>query len=194
MKLHIQPIEHCEPEELRTLLIDAADLLAGENCCLLEARLPWDGHPILLADAQGHPVVVSFDTGNSLVALLNGLQSTEQLATALPWVNQVYAPLQNRQEPPRLVVVTRETPPGSEAVLAGSPRLALFTYRVLRVNGETGVLLERADQPAATTAAVGPATARERETVSWPRRPTSPPTAETLPSLSDAERTFFQQL
>ncbi len=196
MKLHIQTTEHCDREQLRALLIDSAEQLAGENCCLLEAKLPWDGYPILLADTKGHPILVSFDTENSLAALLNGLQAADQLATALPWVNQVYAALQNRQELPRLVVVTRETPPGSEAVLAGSPRLALFTCKVLLVNGDTGVLLERVDQPPLATTFVGPAAIPARETEPPAGRHQRPPqyTDDDLPSLSDAERAYFRQL
>jgi hypothetical protein len=193
MKLHIQTVEPCDRETLRGLLIDAADQLAGKDSCLLEAKLPWDGYPILLADAQGHPVLVSFDAENSLAALLNGLQATEQLASALPWVNQVYSALQNRQEPPRLVVVSGETPPGSETVLAGSPQLTLFTCKVLQVNGDTGVLLERLDTPQAATAAViAPATAQAAG--SGVRRLVAAPAPDELPSLSDAERAYFQQL
>jgi len=77
MKLHIQSSPNCSQEELRTLLIDAADQLAGANSCLLEPKLHWDGYPILLADAQGHPVLISFDTENSQAALLNGLHAIE---------------------------------------------------------------------------------------------------------------------
>ena len=194
MTLHIQATERCDPDELRTLLIEAADQLVGNNSCVLEARLPWDGYPILLADAEGHPVLVSFDTENSLAALLNGLQATDQLATALPWVNQVYAALRNRQEPPRLVVVTRETPPGSEAVLAGSPRLALFTCKVLLVNGDKGVMLERVAKHAARAAVVAPAVVPARDAPPRAWRPAAPPAGESPPSLSEAERIYFQQL
>jgi hypothetical protein len=195
MKLHIQATERCDREQLRALLIDAADQLAGKHSCLLEAKLPWDGYPILLADTEGHPVLVSFDTENSLAALLNGLQAADQLATALPWVNQVYAALQNRQEPPRLVVVTRETPPGSEAVLAGSPRLALFTCKVLLVNGDTGVLLERIDEPALAATVVVPTVVPAREAELRTRRQSAAqPADDRLPSLSDAERAYFRQL
>jgi hypothetical protein len=193
MKLQIWKTERSDREELRTLLIEAADQLAGDNSCLLEAKVPWDGYPILLADAQARPVLVSFDTENSMAALLNGLQATDQLATALPWVNQMYAPLQNRQAAPRLVVVTSETPPGSEAVLGGSPQLALFTCRVLLVNGDTGVLLERVDRGAAA-AVVAPVVVPAPEAVPAARLPVVQPAEEDLPTLSKEERAYFQQL
>ena len=83
MKLHIQSGQPCDREQLRTLLLDAADELAGEQHSLLEAKLPWDGHPILLADSQGHPVLVSFEPENSQAALVNGLAAIEQLTAAL---------------------------------------------------------------------------------------------------------------
>jgi hypothetical protein len=194
MTLQIRKAEGCEREELRTLLIDAADQLAGQNSCLLEARLPWDGYPILLADDQARPVVVSFDLQNSLAALLNGLQATDQLANALPWVNQVYAALQNRRKTPRLVVVTRETPPGSVAVLADSPQLALFTCRVLLVNGDRGLLLERADQGAPSAASAPPLVPARQEPAPPVRQAAAKPADETLPPLSRAERAYFKQL
>ena len=118
MKLHIQTAEPCDREQLRTLLIDAADELAGQHHHLLEAKLPWDGHPILLADSQGHPVLVSFEPENSQAALVNGLVATEQLTAALPWINQIYASLGKQQRPLKLVIVSPEPPPGSKAILS----------------------------------------------------------------------------
>lgn len=196
MKLRIRSHSQCDREELRTLLIDAADELVGADNFLLESQLPWDGHPILLADAHRHPVLVSFDLANSQAALLSGLHGTDQLAAALPWINQVYRQLEHRHKPPRLVVVTGEPPPGSAAVLrASGPALSLFSCKVLSVNGDTGVLLEplneaRADlQPnAAPTAAVAVATPAPVVT------PTPASATDTLPPLTEDERSYFQQL
>ena len=195
MKLHIQSTPNCSQEEIRTLLIDAADELAGANSHLLEAKLPWDGYPILLADAQGQPVLVSFDTDNSQAALLNGLRATQQLAVALPWVNQVYEDLQQQQKAPRLVVVGRELPPGAETVLAGCTGLALFTYKVLRINDDTGIWLERlggAPAPAGTPEKRDGGTGSD-----CPEPPAAVPrvaSVDKLPSLSDEERAYFRQL
>jgi len=87
MTLHIRPVADCDADTLRALLIDAAEQLAGADSVLLEAKLRWDGHPILLADANGNPVLVSFDLQDSQSALLNGLKASDQLAAALPWVS-----------------------------------------------------------------------------------------------------------
>ena len=179
MKLRIKSAPHCDREELRTLLIDAADELAGENSCLLEPKLPWDGHPILLADAEGHPVLVSFDLADSQAALVSGLHATDQLAVALPWVNQVYATLQQRQKAPRLVVVSSEPPPGGEAVL--------------RSGTAAGILLEPLDgAPAARAAAT--TLAHSTQPAVPDVAPPAPRAAETVPPLSDEERAYFQQL
>ncbi|MCO6412581.1 MAG: hypothetical protein J5I92_07535 [Thiogranum sp.] len=197
MKLRITASDITDPEELRTLLIDAADELAGAGCRILEPQLSWDGHPILLADAGLHPVLVSFDVAHGQAALLNGLKNAEQLAGTLAWVNQVYDFLQQQQRAPKLIVVSRELPPGATAILSACPNLSLFRYRILNVNGETGLWLERmsgdnAPLKAESVPAPAPAAAP-------PARPfvvaaTAATDNDTLPSLSDEENAYFQQL
>ena len=194
MKLHIQSSPNCSQEELRTLLIDAADQLAGANSCLLEPKLHWDGYPILLADAQGHPVLISFDTENSQAALLNGLHAIEQLAVALPWVNQVYDNLKQQKKAPRLVVVSRESPPGAGVVLADSPRLKLFTYRILRINDDTGIWLECLDQYLGSAGLTDSRDTKPKAVTTEIQRPAQVTATGTLPALSEDERAYFRQL
>lgn len=189
MKLHIQKAERCDREVLRTLLIDAADQLAGEGSCLLELRLPWDGNLILLADTRARPILISFDPDNSQAALINGLQAADRLAIALPWANKVYAPLQNRQETLKLIVISDDAPPGSDAVLAGNPGLTLFTCKVLRVNDDLGVLLKRIDRPIVRSDLAAVPTPEPAESTQ-----AGVPVDETLPSLSPEERLYFRQL
>lgn len=191
MKLQIQNVASRDNEQLRTLLIDAIDELVGQQSRLLEAKLPWDGHPLLLADAEGHPVLVSFDLANSQAALVNGLVATEQLSAALPWINQVYEPLGQLQKPPRLVIVSPEPPPGSTALLANCPNLLLFNFRILNINGETGLLLERtAGTRPAEEPAPEPKAAPAEATITAPKVVSS----RELPALSEEESTYFQQL
>lgn len=196
MKLSIHSAATGDREELRALLIDAADQLAESNCRILEAKLPWDGQPILLVDSELHPVLVSFDTGPGQSALLNGLQGAEQLAIALPWVNQVYDDLQKQQKAPRLVVVSREAPPGAETILSSCPDLRCFTYRILNVNGEAGIWLEPIARPAPMPAQAAPAHPVSVEPITKAQPETRPTTATVtaLPALSNEESAFFQQL
>jgi hypothetical protein len=199
MKLRIRRVAECGREELRTLLIDAAQELLGDNSCLLEAQLPWDGYPILFADAEKHPVLISFDLSNSQAALLGGLHCTDRLAAALPWLNQVYAALDQRQNPPRLIVVTDEPPPGSQAILRDSGQsLSLFTCTVLQVNGDTGILLEPVDAPSIGSGAQRPpATVEPVRAVSnnaQRQRQDAPDNSDELPPLTEQERAYFQQL
>lgn len=193
MKLHIHSRDTCNGEELRALLIDAADELVGEGHQVLEPKLPWDGHPILMADEAGHPVLVSFETDNSQAALINGLAGIEQLSTALPWINQVYEALKNRQLPPRLIIVSRETPPGTTAVLAACPSLSLYTYKILRVNNDTGVWLECAHStaPVESAAPTAPAVTTAETSSARSVEPLKP---VPLPELSEEESNYFQQL
>ncbi len=190
MKLCIKTSDVIDREVLRTLLIDAANELTGGKSQLLEPKLPWDGHPILVADAELHPVLISFDPVNSQSALLSGLQATEQIATALPWVNQVYAALGNQQRPPRLVVVSHDPPPGAAALLVGCPDLKLFSYKVLKVNEETGLYLEPVGRHNEVSAGMPPETAAAvmEEPAETPNGPVA------LPPLSDEEKNYFQQL
>ena len=196
--MRIESAELHDREELRTLLLDAAEQLAGPHTQVLEPRLPWDGHPLLLVDAARHPVLVSFDPVNAQAALLNGLNSVQMLATALPWLNRVYEALEERQLPPRLVVVTPEPPPGASTILTGCRDLRLLQYRALRVNGETGLLLE----PGPGEDAAGPASPpREPEPVVVPDTDGAAPVravpanpAEAELSLTPDEESYFQQL
>ena len=198
MKLCIETAETCDSEELRTLIIDAAEQLLGTGSTLLEAKLPWDGHPVLFADADGHPVLISFDPEQSQAALLNGLKTSEQLANALPWVNQVYEALGNQQLPVRLIVVSHSYPPGSETILSNCPQLTLYRYRTLSINGETGLWLEQLDSLPAnlSTDDATPRATTENITPAETTEPASPPltTDNELPPLSEEESAFFQQL
>lgn len=197
MKLCIETAESCDREELRTLLIDAAEQLLGAGSSLLEAKLPWDGHPVLFADADGHPVLISFDPEQGQSALLNGLQTSEQLSNALPWVNQVYDALGNRQLSVRLIVVSRCYPPGSRTILAGCQQLTLYRYRTLSINGETGLWLERlGESPEGTsvTDAKPRAVTDDSPEGRVAPEPTQFSPGNELPTLSEEESAFFQQL
>ena len=199
MKLCIETSESCDREELRTLLIDAAEQLLGTGSTLLEAKLPWDGHPVLFADADGHPVLISFDPEQSQSALLSGLQSSEQLSSALPWVNQVYEALRNQQLPVRLIVVSRGYPPGSQAILSGCPQLMLYRYRTLSINGETGLWLERlCDLSENAPITETPPRSVPDSTPAPEAHPLDEPpqlaSSTELPPLTDEESAFFQQL
>jgi len=198
MKLCIERTESCDHEELRTLIIDAAEQLMGSGNTLLEAKLPWDGHPVLFADANGHPVLISFDSEQSQAALLNGLQTSEQLSNALPWVNQVYEALGNQQLPVRLIVVSQSYPPGSETILANCPQLTLYRFRTLNINGETGLWLEQpGNQPGNTVTNSAKPQVFPATTAPEPEpEPDSPQvtSGNELPPLSEEESAFFQQL
>lgn len=189
MKLAIQRQTDIDPEGLRALLLDALDELAGPGHCLLEPMLAWEGHPLLLADADARPVLVSFDLRDSSAALLNGLQACDRLTAGLAWVNQVYPALKQREEAPRLIVVTAGAPPGAQCALAGCAGLELFSCEVLSVNDSQGVLLERrwgnAPQPRPTAAAIPSTLVPVSQDIVDDTR---------LPALNEQESAYFQQL
>jgi hypothetical protein len=188
MSVTIETSRAGDREQLRKLLLDNTDQLIGTGNSILEARLRWDGQPILLADAARRPVLLSFETEHSETALLNGLRGVEQLCKALAWANQVYAELQ-QQKTPRLVVVAEDFPPGSSAVLNGCPDLILYRYKLLSINSELSLWLERlraSGEPQAI-----PEEASERgATKQLPDAASN----DVLPALSEAESAYFQQL
>jgi hypothetical protein len=188
MKLKIESAETPDREQLRSLLIEATEQLSGAGTNILETRLRWDGQPMLLADANLHPVLVSFEPEHSEAALLNGLRGVEQLCNALPWINQVYESLQQKQQPPKLVVIAREFPPGASAVLRLCPGLSLYRYRLLSVNGEIALWLEHLDPPPAMLA--GQESAPRQDAATLPQEASN----DILPALTDAESAYFQQL
>lgn len=190
MRLCVKTEGAVDREALRALLIEAVDDLTGGKSQLLETTLPWDGHPILVADAEHHPVLISFDPINSQSALLSGLQATEQIATALPWINQVYTALHKQLRPPRLVVISHDPPPGAAALLAGCPKLKLFSYKVVRINEETGLLLEPVITDGDTSISMTPDT--EPPAIARTGAPPAGPVA--LPTLSEKEKAYFRQL
>jgi hypothetical protein len=189
MSLKIQQGPIPTAEQLRGLLIEAADqLIDGADGSLLEPCLQLEGAPILLCDATLHPVLVSFDPSDSEAALLKGLRATQQLVDGLPWVNHLYQPLQARHNPPRLVVVSNSYPPAAQAMLCAGSALSLVRYRIVQISGENGLWLEPL-QPTADAASTPP---RKPET----ETPSSPLTRfasnDLLPSLSEAEKAFFE--
>ena len=195
MKLDIQSGNISDHEELRTLLLDAFDKLVGEHHQILEPKLPWDGHPILIADDNRRPVLVSFEVDNSQAALVNGLAGIEQLSAALPWINQVYEALGQRQLPPRLIVVSGDAPPGATAVLAGCPNISVYIYRALQVNSDTGIWLQQLENkttglPATPIGADSSPAPRDADTAARPAPLSSVP----LPALSKEESSYFEQL
>jgi hypothetical protein len=188
MTLKIESAKSTDREQLRGLLLEATEQLIGAGANVLESRLPWEGQPMLLADADLHPVLVSFEAEDSEAALLNGLRGVEQLCNALPWINQIYQTLQGQQQPPKLVVVAEEFPPGAGAVLRVCPDLTLYRYTLLSVNGELGLWLEHLTAAAAMApAAEAPS---QQDTAALPQQASN----DILPPLSEAESAYFQQL
>lgn len=186
MKFSITAANPDDVEQLRTLLIDASEHLSGPGCCVLDSAMSCDGNPILLQDADHHPVVVSFDLESGEKALIEGLRAIELLNTAQPWLSQVYADLQEVQQPAKLIVVSRKPLPGSATILAACSRLRLYIFSLLQINNETALWLDciSADTPAEN----------ENRPTEYTSRKRSMSDENGLPILSEEEATYFRQL
>jgi hypothetical protein len=184
MKFSVTTSDPADPEDLRALLLEVTEELSGPGATVLETRMNCEGNPILMKDAGLHPVVVSFDLENGEQALIRGLQAVELLTTALPWLNQVYADLQEEHRSVKLVVVSRKPVPGSAAILATCPALQLYLFRLLHIDDEPRLWLEclSADSAIGESAATDSAATRSAND------------EDGLPVLSEEEANYFRQL
>ena len=186
MKFSITASNPDDVEQLRCLLLDASEDLSGPGSRILESGMTGAGSPILILDADHHPVVVSFDLENGEKALIEGLRAIELINTAHPWLSQVYADLQEGQQPAKLIVVSRNPVPGSATILAACPGLRLYIFKLLRINDETALWLDCISADTALEAGNGPA-----EDNSGNR---SANDENGLPALSEEEAAYFMQL
>lgn len=136
MALRISTATDVTPEQLRSLIVEALSSLLGAG-----ARL-WDGMPALdeqclgVLDAQDDLTLLSFDASDAQGALMKGLACMEQLSG-----EQAARLLRDYRRPSRLLVLSPSPPPGME-VLVRCHAAAWNALRVLRVNGELGLLIE----------------------------------------------------
>jgi len=136
MALRICTATDIAPEQVRSLIVEALPSLLGEG-----ARL-WDGMPALdeqclgVVDAQDDLMLLSFDASDAQGALMKGLACMEQLSG-----EQAARLLRDYRSPTRLLVLSPLPPPGME-ILRRCRAATWNALRVLRVNGELGLLME----------------------------------------------------
>lgn len=130
--------EPLPPEaELRPLLPGVLAGVLGVKRVLVPA-LPLEGEPLLAADAEGMPVVVSLDTKDGRAALLSGVAAVEALTERAAWLARMcpHIPADMPMEALRVLVLAPRMGDGVALLAEGHPRVSLATVSALRVNGE----------------------------------------------------------
>ncbi len=178
MKSSVTSSDPGDLEELRTLLINSAEKLAGPGAFILKPGLPGDGSPILMHNAEHQPVVISFDPGNGETALINGLRAVERLTATRP-----------EPQPARLVVVSQTLLPASTTILANCSRLQLYVVRRQEINDTTRLWLDRVQTDTPDESAAEQPLPEDRPTLAK-----SSIDADSLPALSEEEASYFRQL
>jgi len=181
MALRISTATDVTPEQLRSLIVEVLPSLLGAG-----ARL-WDGMPALneqclgVLDAHNDLTLLSFDASDAQGALIKGLACMEQLSG-----EQAARLLRDYRRPSRLLVLSPSPPPGME-VLRRCRAANWNALRVLRVNGELGLLMEpKAEEAEDMSAAFAHSAFRGAE----PERPSE---AAEEPALTAEEEDFFEQ-
>lgn len=177
MTLNVRLVRDVTAEELQRIMEDNLTSIAGADFELWET-LPRLGERCLIVESpQKELLVISFDARDATRALLEGLNSMEQLNHDLAGLFLV-----DYVKPSRLIVLAPETPPGART-LQDSGLLESKTFRVIEVNGERALLVEddRAERSASLKATP----------IGLEPKPSDDATVEPLSSEEDR---FFKQI
>ncbi|MCC6207728.1 MAG: hypothetical protein IT488_06215 [Gammaproteobacteria bacterium] len=152
MGMRIKTLTLTSGQILRELIVDALPQILGEDFSIVSADLPFDGSLMLCLDAKRHPALVAFDARDSGRALLAALRAVERLGDNRGMLFRLYPALfpdNGRHFPEnelRLVLLAPEAPPGTAYLARAFPALSAYTFRILEIDGNLGLLVD----PAAT--------------------------------------------
>ena len=137
MTLQIRTITDVSSEELYTIIVDSLDALVGEGCELWGTVARVGEHCIVAVDSAQELTLIGFHPSEPWRALMAGLSSMDQLNNELAALL-----IRDYRKPEKLIVLCPAEPPGAET-LAQCARVSLRTFKVIEVNGERGLFLEK---------------------------------------------------
>jgi len=138
MTLQIHAVSEIDSSDLRSLVVDNLGALLGTGARLVENMPQMNGCCLATSDTHDGPVLLSFDAVDPQRALITGLTWMDQLSGEM-----VPLFLQEFHPPTGLVVLAPAAPPGL-TLFSGSCPVNWQRIQVLSVNGEFGMLIERA--------------------------------------------------
>ena len=177
----IRPESAPSKQILRKLVAASLQNFLGP-CSLLDPELPFTGAPMLVLEAHGDLVLLSFDPEDGGHALLAGLAAWNDLIANRLWLTRQYpevAPFLQDQVP-RLAVLMPTLLPGADLLVRGSNEVMIFTFRVLAVNGETALLIDAAADSAVNAPSRGQLVRQDK--------------APAAPGLTEEEEDFLDQI
>jgi hypothetical protein len=152
MSVQLKTIALTSDEILQELITGSLPQVLGAGCELIANRLPFEGNHLLCRDAEGRPVVVTWDGRDGGRALLAGLAAVAGLSDHRGLLYHLYpalfaggpryaGPVFDGEEF-RLALLAAKAPPGAAWLARACPALSVYTFRVLEVGGEIGLLIE----------------------------------------------------
>ena len=120
---------------------------------ILDWGLPCEGAPMLALDNENRPLLVVVGADDAQRALLAGLSAFDEVERSRPWLERLYPELSAAavDRSLRLLMVVRELPPGATYLATRCRSIAFWTFRVLRMNGKTGVMIDMHEAPSTDT-------------------------------------------
>lgn len=164
MSLQLRSVQLTPDDILKELIMDVLPSVLDGPHEVIASSLPFEGSHILALDAGRGPTVVSYDGRDGGRALLAGLGAIEGLADNRALLYRLYPGLFGgslgggavfRIEAVHLITLAPTPPPGGVYLERALPLLSAYTFRILEIRGDVGLLLEACPCRRETTAVTG---------------------------------------
>jgi hypothetical protein len=151
MSIHLRTVALTSDEILKELVTDSLTNILGESHEVISDSLPFEGHHILALNAERRPCIIAWDVRDGGRALLAGLTAIEGLSDNRAMLYRLYPALFRgnrdssaifRAEDMQLAVLAPKPPPGGAYLRHAFRSLAVYTFRILEVDGRVGLLIE----------------------------------------------------
>lgn len=151
MNINIEIASQIPDQDLHDLILQNFGKIIGAGHELIAPQLPFDGNHILALDKEQKSVIITYDKYDGGNALLSGIATLEKLAASRELIYHLYPRLTERSpgnddllsiEKIKLVILAPQAVPGIEYLASHLPNVAVFNFQVLKVNDETGLLIE----------------------------------------------------
>ncbi len=144
----MEEVRVTSPDAVRALVMASLESYSGISR-VLDPELPCPGSPLLALDEEARPLIVSFDPSDGNEALLLGLQAWDELHRNRRWLARLHPELGEDLVTSglRMMILTRETPAGVGSLSQNFPFITFCTFRILRLNGKTGVIIDELTAP-----------------------------------------------
>jgi hypothetical protein len=154
MTIDIQSVDQISDEVINDLIMQNLSKIMGTNHEVIAPQLPFEGNHILAISAGNKPVIVTYDKADGGSALLSGIAALEKLTTGKKLIYNLYPRLSEiapsnvdllSMETIRLIILAPRTIAGAEYVTSLLTNVTVYSFQVLKVNHDIGLLIETAE-------------------------------------------------